>query len=228
MTQAFFHEERHRTGEVMRRLRECPVTICGAGALGANVTESLARQGFARLSVIDRDRVEERNLSTQPYYRTDVGAFKAKILANGLYRALGTTVTARAEELTPTNAAKLLAGAGLVVDTFDNSLARQAVKDACTRLALPCLHVGLASGYAEVLWDESYRVPSAVNDDVCDYPLARNLVTLDRLRRLRGHRRLHRRMVTRRHLTLTLDDFAIRPYDAHSMGGAYSTRTSRP
>ena len=31
--------------------------------------------------------MEERNLSTQPYYRSDIGAFKAKILANALYRA---------------------------------------------------------------------------------------------------------------------------------------------
>ena len=212
MTQAFFHEERHRTGEVMRRLRECPVTICGAGALGANIMESLARQGFAHLTVIDRDRVEERNLSTQPYYRTDVGAFKAKILSNGLYRALGTTVTARAEELTPDNAAKLLAGVGLVVDTFDNSVGRQAVKDACARPVLPCLHVGLASGYAEVLWDEAYRVPSAVNDDVCDYALARNLVTLAvsvACEVIVGFVADGKR----RHLTLTLDDFAIRSYD---------------
>ncbi len=44
---------------------------------------------------------------------------------------------------------------------------------------MPCLHAGLAAGdYAEVIWDEVYRVPSAAQDDVCDYPLARNLVTL--------------------------------------------------
>jgi len=39
--------------------------------LGAN-TESLARSGFGQLTVVDRDRIEERN------------AFKAKILANNL------------------------------------------------------------------------------------------------------------------------------------------------
>jgi len=175
---ALFHEHRSRGTAVMERLREFPVTVCGAGALGANVTESLARTGCGRLRVIDRDRVEERNLSTQPYYRTDIGAFKAKTLANALYRAIGASVEARVDELTGGNAAKLLAGSALVIDTFDNSSSRQAVKDACVAGGLPCLHAGLTGDYAEVIWNPAYRVPSAANDDVCDYPLARNLVTL--------------------------------------------------
>src|SRR6516225_3907828 len=104
----YYHELLHRSSELMARVREMAVTVCGAGALGANTVESLARSGFGRLRVIDRDRIEERNLSTQPYYRSDIGAFKAKILANGLFRALGVTVDARAEELTAANAGKLL------------------------------------------------------------------------------------------------------------------------
>jgi molybdopterin/thiamine biosynthesis adenylyltransferase len=208
----FYHERLHRTEAVMARLRELPVTVCGAGALGANLTETLARQGFTRLAIIDCDRVEERNLSTQPYYRGDIGAQKAKILANSLYRALGVAVTGRAEELTAANAAKLLTGSGLVVDTFDNSAARQAVKDACTAAGIRCLHVGLAAGYAEILWNEGYRVPSAANDDVCDYPLARNLVLLTVA--------VTAEVVVRfaetgeqAEYTITLDDFAVRAYD---------------
>ncbi len=211
MSDALYHEQLYRTPDVMRRIQDCAVTVCGAGALGANLVESLARQGFARLKVIDRDRVEERNLSTQPYYRTDIGAFKAKLLANTLYRALGTTVEARAEELTPANAAKLLGGNGLIVDTFDNSGSRQAVKDYCAQADRPCLHVGLAGDYAEILWNEVYRVPSAGQDDVCDYPLARNLVTLAvsvacetivRFAAL-GHKENY---------TVTLGDFAVQSY----------------
>jgi tRNA A37 threonylcarbamoyladenosine dehydratase len=49
----------------MSLIKNLPVTVCGAGALGAN-TESLARSGFGQLTVVDRDRIEERNLSTQP------------------------------------------------------------------------------------------------------------------------------------------------------------------
>ncbi|OUL20399.1 thiamine biosynthesis protein ThiF [Nostoc sp. RF31YmG] len=174
----FFHEQLYRSNAVMAKLKNYPITICGAGALGANIAENLARSGFDKLTVIDRDRIEERNLSTQPYYRSDVGAFKAKILANNLYRAIGTKVDAKTKELTSANAAQLLQDSQLIIDVFDNSLARQAVKDYADRSKIPCLHIGLAADYAEVIWNDVYRVPSDVNDDVCDYPLARNLVML--------------------------------------------------
>jgi molybdopterin/thiamine biosynthesis adenylyltransferase len=205
----FYHEQLYRSGEVMRRVSEQLVTVCGAGALGANITESLARSGFAKLRVIDRDRVEERNLSTQPFYRADIGAHKAKILANSLYRAVGVQVDARALELKGDNARKLLDG--VVVDAFDNSASRAAVKAACEEAKLPCLHVGLANGYAEVIWNESYRVPSDAQDDICDYPLARNLVMLTAA--------VACEVVTtyvaagrRESFTITLTDFAVRPF----------------
>lgn len=207
---AFYHEQLHRSAEVMRRVREQPVTVCGAGALGANLVESLARAGFARLRVIDRDRVEERNLSTQPYYRADVGAQKARILAHNLYRALGVKVEARAEELDGRSAAKLLEG--LVVDAFDNSASRRAVKEAAEAKGLACLHAGLADGYAEVIWNERYRVPSDARDDVCDYPLARNLVTLAVAVACETIVR-YVAAGARESYTVTFEDFAVRRFE---------------
>ncbi|MBI3928710.1 MAG: ThiF family adenylyltransferase [Armatimonadetes bacterium] len=208
----YFHEQLYRTPELMATLRDFPVTVCGAGALGGNLTESLARSGFQKLTVIDRDRVEERNLSTQPYQRGDVGAHKAKILANGLYRALGVPVQGQVAELDARNAPKLLKGSGLVVDTFDNSSARRSVAERCAATAQPCLHAGLAADYAEVLWNDCYRVPSASQDDVCDYPLARNLVVLtvavacETIVRFVSTGRCE-------NWTATLRDFAVRPWE---------------
>lgn len=211
MDDALYHEQLYRTEEVMQRMKELRVTVCGGGALGANLVESLARQGFGRLGVIDRDRVEKRNLSTQPFYRTDVGAHKAKILANTLYRALAVKVEPYVEELTPANAGKLLAGSGLVIDTFDNSGSRQAVKDACEKANLPCLHVGLAGVYAEIIWNSVYRVPSDANDDVCDYPLARNLVGLTVA--IAGETIVsYVAKGEQNSYTVTLGDFAVRPF----------------
>lgn len=174
----FFHEQLYRSHAVMAKLKNYPVTICGAGALGANIAENLARSGFDKLTVIDCDRIEERNLSTQPYYRGDVGAFKAKILANNLYRAIGTKVDAKTQKLTSGNTTQLLKDSQLIIDVFDNSVARQAVKNHAEQFQIPCVHAGLSAEYAEVIWNDVYRVPSDVNDDVCDYPLARNLVML--------------------------------------------------
>jgi hypothetical protein len=112
---------------------------------------SLARSGFCQLTVVDRDRIEERNLSTQPYYRSDVGAFKAKILTNNLYRALGVKIEAHSKELTSANADRLLANSAAIVDTFDNSLGRQVLKDYSTSAGIPCVHVGLAADYSEII-----------------------------------------------------------------------------
>ena len=56
----FFHEQLYRTPDLMAQLKDFTVTVCGAGALGANITEDLARSGFGKLVVIDRDRIEER------------------------------------------------------------------------------------------------------------------------------------------------------------------------
>jgi molybdopterin-synthase adenylyltransferase len=174
----FFHEQLYRTDRVMALLKDYAITLCGAGALGANLAENLARSGFGQIRVIDCDRIEERNLSTQPYYRSDVGAFKAKVLANHLYRAIGTKIDAQTQTLTAENAPKLLKDSQLIVDLFDNSASRQAVKAYAATARIPCLHAGLSTGYAEIIWNDGYRVPSPTQDDICDYPLARNLVML--------------------------------------------------
>ena len=178
ITDRLFHEQLYRSAKAMIRLKDYPVTICGAGALGANITETLARSGYGNLKVIDSDRIEERNLSTQPYHRADVGSHKAKILTNSLYRAVGTSVKANIKRLTETNVRSLLKNTSLVIDAFDNSQSRKVLKDYCLAQDIPCMHAGLAAEYAEIIWNGDYRVPSDANDDICDYPLARNLVML--------------------------------------------------
>lgn len=50
----FFHEQLYRTNSIMARLKEFPATICGAGAVGANLAENLARAGFGKLKMVDR------------------------------------------------------------------------------------------------------------------------------------------------------------------------------
>jgi hypothetical protein len=170
----FFHEERHAS---LAAVAERPIVVCGAGALGGTLAETLARMGFGRLTVIDKERVEMRNLSTQPYGRGEVGAPKAKALANSLYRAVQARVTPVVAELTAENADRLLAGAALVVDAFDNRAGRAAVSEAANGLGLPCLHFGFSADglYGSGLWEPGYIVPRDAGADPCDYPLTRPL-----------------------------------------------------
>lgn len=205
------HESLHRGEACMARLAQTHIVVCGAGALGANLAENLVRCGARLVSVIDKDRIEEHNLSTQPYGRSEVGSPKAKILANNLYRWVGVQVQAAAAELNRDNIHKLLKPAQLVVDCFDNTLSRKLVQEWCHQHDVPCLHAGMSSDYAEVLWNDGYRVPNETAPDRCDYPLARTLVVLTAaiaaetvLRYLDCGETQNR--------TLTLADLKIEPY----------------
>lgn len=179
MRDAFYHESLYRGPQALERLGRIRLTVCGAGAAGSNLVNNLVRQGARRLTVIDSDRVETHNIGTQIYAEGDVGAFKVDVLQAEMYRAAGLEVTAVRQRLTERNVGKLLAGTDLVVDGFDNHASRAVVTQHCREAGIPCLHVGLNADYAEVLWNANYRVPRDVADagaDVCEYPLARNLI----------------------------------------------------
>lgn len=168
----FFHEERHAS---LAPFATQLITICGAGTLGANLAETLARMGFTRLRLIDRDRVEARNLSVQPYSRAEIGAPKARAMANMLYRAIQARVEPQITELTAANAPDLLHESALVVDAFDNYLARAAVSFETRTTEIPCLHIGFSPDglYGSGLWEPDYQVPQERPGDPCDYPLTR-------------------------------------------------------
>ena len=170
-------ETLHRTPDAMSAMRQARVAICGCGALGANLADTLARMGFAHLTLIDQDRVEEHNLSTQPFGLREVGQLKAQMMANALYRGLGVEAQAHAVSMGVKNASGLLQGHDVIVDAFDNSVSRKLVQHTASQLGIPCLHMGMAAGYSEVIWDPTYKVPSDAGVDQCDYPLGRTLVT---------------------------------------------------
>jgi molybdopterin/thiamine biosynthesis adenylyltransferase len=208
----FHHEQLFRGRDALARLGAAQRQPGGAGALGSHLADNLVRQGVRSLRVIDRDRVEGHNVGTQLYGESDVGSLKTEVLRARLFRAAGVEIEAFAKDLTERTARTLLPDGALVVDTFDNSASRRQVQAACRARGLDCLHVGLAGDYAEVVWDEAYRVPDDTGLDVCDYPLARNLVLLAvavaseaLVRSLLGG--------ARESWTVTLGDFAVRPLE---------------
>jgi molybdopterin-synthase adenylyltransferase len=215
MTRKFLHEEIYRGAEQIAKLAVPQLTICGAGALGSHLVDNLARQGFRRLRTIDRDRVEEHNVSTQLYDASDIGAWKVDVLRNRVFRAAEVEIETVAKELTDRNVRTVLKGSNLVVDTFDNSASRQLVQQHCREAKIECLHVGLYAGYSEIIWDQDYRVPRDVAGDVCEYPLARNLVLLAVV--VASETILHYVLTGKReNRSATLADFAVRPIEKPS------------
>src|SRR5574343_455494 len=156
----FIHEEAYR-GEVMKKMVSTHLTVCGVGALGSNLVDNLARQGFKRFRVIDMDRVESHNINSQVYSSNHVGALKVAALRTIVYQAVKVEIEPKSEELTEKNVKKLLRDTDLVVDCFDNSASRQILTDYCRDNTIACLHVGLAENYGEAVWNENYVVPQA-------------------------------------------------------------------
>jgi molybdopterin/thiamine biosynthesis adenylyltransferase len=179
MTEVTLHESLYRGQGAIEKLGEAKIALCGAGALGSLLADNLLRQGLKHLTVIDFDRVELHNAGTQLYGQSDVGAFKVDVLRAHCYRATGVEITTYAKRLDERTVKKFLRDADLVLDTFDNALSRGIVTAYCKEARVACLHLGMNADYGEIRWNEGYRVPKdVVEGDVCDYPLARNLIVL--------------------------------------------------
>lgn len=207
----FHHEEIYRGKETLAKIRNFPLVICGAGAIGSNLAENLVRQGFGNLTVIDKDRIQDRNVNTQIWTKREIGMLKAYMVRNKIFEIAGIEVSAVSRALEKRNTAKFINPDSFVIDAFDNSQSRQLLKDFCLAAGIDCLHIGFSGDYGEIIWNEDYRVPDDRGEDDCDYPLARNLIML-----LTGvASEVIVRFVTKRekeNYTITLDDFKIEEY----------------
>ena len=218
MAGKFHHEAMYRTEEAIAKIAALRLALCGVGAVGSNLADNLVRQGFSKLRAIDHDKVEEHNVGTQLYGESEVGLWKVEALRTRLFRAAGVEIEPVRKEMTDKNAQSLLKDVDLVIDSFDNSASRRLVQETARAMKVPCLHVGLHADYCEVIWDEQYRVPNDVAGDVCDYPLARNLVLLAVA--IASETVVRFAIDGARHSwSATLGDFAVRPVEA-PVGGA--------
>ena len=177
----FSHEIAYRGADLAAKMQKHLIVICGAGALGSNLADKLCRQCAVNVRVIDFDKVEQHNINTQIYGLNETGKVKVDALRNRLFRSTRVNIDAQNKRLDEKNVAKLLKGATLVIDTFDNHASRKVVHEYCTAKGVPCLHSGMFEDYGQVCWREKYivpRDPPPAADDVCDNPLARNLIDI--------------------------------------------------
>lgn len=179
MKNDIFHHERIYRGS-LDKIAETHITVCGAGALGSNLVDNLARQGFTKLRVIDMDRVEQHNINTQIYNRSHVGTLKVASLKTIVFQAVGVEIEDENKKLDEKNIKKLLKKTDIVIDCFDNSESRRIVTEYCLNNNIECLHIGLAEDFAEIIWNKNYKVPKDTSDSVapCDVGLARNIILL--------------------------------------------------
>ncbi|MBE5775614.1 MAG: thiamine biosynthesis protein ThiF, partial [Clostridiales bacterium] len=134
--------------ELQKRFSEATVAICGLGGLGSNIAIALARAGVGKLILIDFDCVDITNLHRQQYKADQIGLYKAEALRANLFEiAPYTKVTALISKVTEDNAARLLDGADVVCEAFDDAEAKAMLTDAVLEKLPDCLLVA-ASGMA--------------------------------------------------------------------------------
>jgi tRNA A37 threonylcarbamoyladenosine dehydratase len=185
MSRQFLHEELYR-GKTYTKLKDKVVVMAGCGAIGSWTANMLARMGVENFRLIDKDHVEDHNVSTQSFTPANVGQYKTRALQEQLYRISKARCELQPVELTGKNLA-LLHKCNLVICSFDNNASRQLVKSHCLAYNrnvdwIPCIFAGMNGQevYFEVVWAESYKVPKDPEQaelDPCAYPLSTPLVT---------------------------------------------------
>jgi molybdopterin/thiamine biosynthesis adenylyltransferase len=133
------------------------ILFCGAGALGSTAV-TLCRTLPAKLSIVDFDRVESKNLLSQAFTRQAVGKNKAEALKLQLRTFYGVDATAFPVRLSADNVATVAAGADLLVDCFDNAASRLVVRSFAVGAGVPSVHAGLSGDgtFGLVRWGERF------------------------------------------------------------------------
>jgi adenylyltransferase/sulfurtransferase len=138
-----------------KRLRESRVTLCGCGALGTVLANSLVRAGLGFLRIIDRDFIETHNLQRQVLFdETDVTANlpKAEAAARKL-RLINSDVQIEAvvTDIDRTNILELVADADLILDGTDNFEVRYLINDAAIKLGKPWVYGGCIGSHGQTM-----------------------------------------------------------------------------
>lgn len=128
------------------------VCIVGCGGLGCWTAELLARAGVGRLTVVDPDVFQERNLNRQLFAtERTLGRRKAEAAVERILEVNSSAeVRAVTEFLDGENAAGLLAGHDAAVDALDNVPGRLLLAEHCRRLSIPLVHGAIGGWYGQV------------------------------------------------------------------------------
>lgn len=144
------------------------IIIMGCGALGSWTTMNLVadNRGDLSISVLDFDRIEERNLrGTQFYYPEQEGLLKSEALQYNIYKLLQKEIAIFSYKLTDFNVKTIIKDYDLIIDTFDNFDARRTITEACKDI-VECLHIGFSKDMTFAIeWNENYKIPSDITSD---------------------------------------------------------------
>ena len=140
--------EMRQGAEAVCKLQAATVAVCGLGGLGSNIAISLARAGVGKLILVDFDCVDVTNLHRQQYKACQVGLPKPEaLLANLKEIAPYTEYETHFEKVTAENVDRIVGGAQVVCEAFDNAEAKAMLVNAVLE-TMPQKFLVAASGMA--------------------------------------------------------------------------------
>jgi molybdopterin-synthase adenylyltransferase len=134
-----------------QRLLASSAVIVGCGAIGAAAANLLARAGVGKLRIIDRDFVEPSNLQRQTLFdeADALAALPKAIAAERKLRSINSSVSVEGivADLSPSNAADLLAQFDLILDGTDNFETRFLINDFAVQNGKPWIYAAAVASY---------------------------------------------------------------------------------
>jgi molybdopterin-synthase adenylyltransferase len=134
-----------------RRLLASSAVIVGCGAIGAAAANLLVRAGVGKLRIIDRDFVEPSNLQRQTLFdeADALAALPKAVAAERRLRSInsGVSVEGIVADLSPRNAADLLACFDLILDGTDNFETRFLINDFAIQNGQPWIYAAAVASY---------------------------------------------------------------------------------
>ena len=132
--------------EGQRRMLASRALVCGCGALGSVIANTLARAGVGKLRIVDRDFVELNNLQRQVLFdERDVAAQMPKAIAAAeKLRAVNSQIEIEpiVADVVPDEHLALCDGVDCIVDGTDNFETRFLLNDAAVKLGIPWVYGG--------------------------------------------------------------------------------------
>jgi adenylyltransferase/sulfurtransferase len=141
--------------EGQRRLAHGRAVVCGCGALGSMLANTLVRAGVGAVRIIDRDFVELSNLHRQVLFDEQdaaAGLPKAAAAAEKL-RKINSSVAVESvvADLTPANIEEFCRDADVLVDGTDNFETRFLINDAAVSLGLAWVYGGCVGAEGQTM-----------------------------------------------------------------------------
>lgn len=130
--------------EGQKKIIEKHVLVLGCGALGSGNAENLVRAGIGKITLIDRDYVEESNLQRQQLYTEEdvTEQIPKAIAAKRRLAAINSNVSilAYVMDATANTLPALLKDVDIVVDATDNFDTRFLINDVCQKHQIPWIY----------------------------------------------------------------------------------------